>query len=102
MRNRAFLWAAGALVCLTVSVLAQGTAGRDPLTRTTPAWFDEAKLGVFIHWGASSIPAFAPLGSPRGVTPVTSAEAMRAARFRRSTSDPFLSLGKSSWAKSTV
>jgi len=25
-----------------------------------PAWFEDAKLGIFIHWGLFSIPAFAP------------------------------------------
>ena len=33
----------------------------DPLDRATPAWFDEAKLGIFIHWNAASIPAYAPV-----------------------------------------
>ena len=28
--------------------------------RMPPAWYDEAKFGVFIHWGLFSIPAFAP------------------------------------------
>ncbi|KQW72058.1 hypothetical protein ASE17_04090 [Phenylobacterium sp. Root77] len=28
--------------------------------RALPAWYDDAKLGVFIHWGLFSIPAFAP------------------------------------------
>lgn len=28
--------------------------------RHTPAWFDEAKLGIFITWSAGAIPAFAP------------------------------------------
>ena len=27
--------------------------------RTTPAWYDEAKLGIFIHWGLYSVPAWA-------------------------------------------
>lgn len=35
-------------------------ASTGPLTRTTPAWFDEAKLGIFIHWSPAAIPAFAP------------------------------------------
>ena len=26
-----------------------------------PAWFDNAKLGIFIHWGLFSVPAWAPL-----------------------------------------
>lgn len=29
--------------------------------RVTPQWFDEAKLGLFVHWNAASIPAFAPI-----------------------------------------
>jgi alpha-L-fucosidase len=28
--------------------------------RPTPAWFEDAKLGIFIHWGVYSVPAFAP------------------------------------------
>jgi alpha-L-fucosidase len=31
--------------------------------RVTPAWFDEAKLGCFVHWNPATIPAFAPLTS---------------------------------------
>ena len=26
-----------------------------------PPWFDDAKLGIFIHWGLYSVPAWAPL-----------------------------------------
>lgn len=26
-----------------------------------PDWFHDAKLGIFIHWGLYSIPAWAPL-----------------------------------------
>nr|MDO8108717.1 alpha-L-fucosidase [Candidatus Sigynarchaeota archaeon] len=26
-----------------------------------PSWFDDAKLGIFIHWGLFSVPAFAPI-----------------------------------------
>jgi alpha-L-fucosidase len=32
-------------------------------SRATPAWFDEAKFGVFIHWGVYSVPAWGPKGS---------------------------------------
>jgi alpha-L-fucosidase len=28
--------------------------------RPTPAWFEDAKFGIFIHWGVYSVPAFAP------------------------------------------
>lgn len=27
-------------------------------TRPLPAWFDEAKFGIFIHWGVFSVPSF--------------------------------------------
>ena len=32
-------------------------------THPLPAWFDDAKFGIFIHWGLFSIPGFAPNGS---------------------------------------
>lgn len=28
-----------------------------------PDWFDDAKFGIFIHWGLYSVPAFAPTGA---------------------------------------
>ena len=28
--------------------------------RPLPAWYDEAKFGIFVHWGLFAIPAFAP------------------------------------------
>jgi alpha-L-fucosidase len=32
-------------------------------THPLPSWLDDAKFGIFIHWGLYSIPAFAPLGA---------------------------------------
>jgi alpha-L-fucosidase len=32
-----------------------------------PAWYDDAKLGIFVHWSVSSVPAFAPRTSLREV-----------------------------------
>jgi alpha-L-fucosidase len=29
--------------------------------RLTPAWFNDAKFGIFIHWGTYSVPAYAPV-----------------------------------------
>src|SRR5512137_712688 len=29
--------------------------------RPTPAWFTDAKFGIFIHWGLYSVPAYAPV-----------------------------------------
>jgi len=31
-------------------------------TRPLPKWFDEAKFGIFIHWGVYSVPAWGPKG----------------------------------------
>jgi alpha-L-fucosidase len=31
-------------------------------THPVPEWYHDAKLGIFIHWGLFSIPAFAPTG----------------------------------------
>jgi len=28
--------------------------------RTVPTWWSDAKLGIFIHWGVASVPAYAP------------------------------------------
>ncbi|MEZ4656961.1 MAG: alpha-L-fucosidase [Caldilineaceae bacterium] len=33
-----------------------------------PAWFHNAKLGIFVHWGLYSVPAFAPPGAELGET----------------------------------
>ena len=29
--------------------------------RPTPAWFTQAKFGIFVHWGVYSVPAYAPV-----------------------------------------
>jgi alpha-L-fucosidase len=31
-------------------------------SRQTPAWFQDAKFGIFIHWGLYSVPAWGPVG----------------------------------------
>ncbi|MEO5592394.1 MAG: alpha-L-fucosidase [Chitinophagaceae bacterium] len=37
--------------------------------RQTPTWYGNAKLGIFIHWGLYSVPAWAiPYGTPDTVT----------------------------------
>ena len=33
----------------------------EPGTRALPQWFDDAKLGIFVHWTAAAVPAFAPV-----------------------------------------
>ena len=34
--------------------------------REVPQWFRDAKLGIFIHWGVYSVPAWAPPAGPKG------------------------------------
>lgn len=36
-------------------------------SRPVPAWFSEAKFGIFIHWGVYSVPSWAPANDPIGV-----------------------------------
>jgi alpha-L-fucosidase len=31
-----------------------------------PAWWQDAKLGIFVHWTPASVPGFAPVGSEVG------------------------------------
>lgn len=41
---------------------------KDLKTHTSPEWFNNAKLGIFIHWGLYSVPAYAPTkGSIRDI-----------------------------------
>jgi alpha-L-fucosidase len=52
---------------ITVAMAAGGQV--DPTwasidARPTPAWFEDAKFGIFIHWGVYSVPAFAPTKDP--------------------------------------
>ena len=42
--------------CLVVFLLFSQTVTAQ--TQPTPAWFDEAKFGIFIHWGVYSVPAW--------------------------------------------
>lgn len=32
-----------------------------PPPRPLPAWYDDAKLGIFVHWTAAAVPAYAPI-----------------------------------------
>jgi len=55
---------------ILVLVVLSGTASAEKVapdwasvdSRPTPAWWSDAKFGVFIHWGVYSVPAFAPKG----------------------------------------
>lgn len=41
----------------------RGREGRVPGHRV-PAWFEDAKLGIFVHWGLFAVPAWAPVLPP--------------------------------------
>ncbi len=36
-------------------------------SRPSPVWFEDAKFGIFIHWGLYSVPAWAPTGNDIGI-----------------------------------
>ena len=52
------------LLCVGVAALVAAAAGRyEPTwesldTRPIPGWYDEAKFGIFLHWGVYSVPSF--------------------------------------------
>ena len=51
------------MLVLSMLLVACGKPLPDELlerSRETPSWFDDAKLGIFIHWGPASVPAYAP------------------------------------------
>ncbi|MBP1635945.1 MAG: Alpha-L-fucosidase [Acidobacteria bacterium] len=52
-----------ALVLVPASLAAQGyqPTWESIDQRATPAWFTDAKFGIFIHWGTYSVPAYAPV-----------------------------------------
>ena len=57
-----------ALICLLLMAAPFASAQRIEPTwdsvdaRPTPAWWSDAKFGIFIHWGVYSVPAFASKG----------------------------------------
>ena len=55
------------MICVLASFASTSEVRYEPTwesldARPTPAWFDEAKFGIFIHWGVYSVPAWAPKG----------------------------------------
>ena len=55
-----------ALLCLCVAPIANAQTYTPDWSsidsRPTPAWWTDAKFGIFIHWGIYSVPAFAAKG----------------------------------------
>jgi alpha-L-fucosidase len=75
---------------MVAAAFATTAAAAESPARTTPAWFDSVKLGIFIHWNAASIPAFAP---------VTSIKVLSADDKRNAQSDPLWELRKLPYAE---
>ena len=51
------------LACISATMFAQNRyeATWESLDkRPVPEWFEDAKFGIFIHWGLYSVPAWAP------------------------------------------
>jgi len=70
MRIPAHTTLAAALCCCTVvPASAQATEHYQPTlesleTHPLPQWFQDAKLGIFVHWGLYSVPGWAPISHP--------------------------------------
>jgi alpha-L-fucosidase len=50
------------LLCMGASAKTYQANWQSLDTRPCPPWFDDAKLGIFIHWGVYSVPSWAPKG----------------------------------------
>ncbi|HEV2493744.1 MAG TPA: alpha-L-fucosidase [Terriglobia bacterium] len=71
--NKRCRWSLVLLCLVPVSLAAQDRPRYEPTweslnQRPTPGWFDDAKFGIFIHWGVYSVPAFADPHSQIGET----------------------------------
>lgn len=65
LKSRLFLFALvlSGLVNSTAIAQQKYSANWNSLdARPVPTWFTDAKLGIFIHWGVYSVPAWAPVG----------------------------------------
>jgi alpha-L-fucosidase len=62
--ERACAWAALMLVgwCAGANAQRYAPTWESIDQRPTPAWWSDAKFGIFIHWGVYAVPAFAPKG----------------------------------------
>jgi alpha-L-fucosidase len=61
--------AVSSLLLISISVRAQTSTPYSPTLESLnqhplPAWYADAKLGIFVHWGLYSVPGWAPLSHP--------------------------------------
>lgn len=55
------------IMCLAMTGQTYEATWQSIDSRPVPAWFTDAKFGIFIHWGVYSVPAWAPADAPIGV-----------------------------------
>lgn len=60
MRNLYLILYANLLSCVALSQVKYEANWTSLDSRPTPQWFEDAKFGIFIHWGLFSVPAYAP------------------------------------------
>lgn len=67
------------LIAFTLCVLSLAASGQkyEPTwesidSRPTPSWFEEARFGIFIHWGVYSVPAWATVDKNVSTNPIYS------------------------------
>jgi alpha-L-fucosidase len=55
------------LLCLLIAVNSQYQPNWPSIdARALPSWFDEAKVGIFLHWGVYSVPSWGTTGGAAG------------------------------------
>ena len=52
-------------LCLSVKGQSYEPTWESIDSRAIPSWFEDAKFGIFIHWGVYSVPAYRPLESAK-------------------------------------
>jgi alpha-L-fucosidase len=60
-------FAAGLFVSICLSGQNYSASWESLDKRPVPAWFEDSKFGIFIHWGVYSVPAWGPTGDSIGV-----------------------------------
>ena len=56
------LLTAACLLTLTLNAQPYSASWESLDKRATPTWFEDAKFGIFIHWGIYAVPSWAPAG----------------------------------------
>lgn len=59
MRQKILITVAACLMALVATAQNEGPTWESLNQRPYPQWFGDAKLGIFIHWGLYSVPAYA-------------------------------------------